>query len=113
MLDDALAEQEKSPSLAALIQMANDLAGSNGLENIPNDHPIYTIMYDLGGPPFYSTYDMPKTRNDKPQWLRGMMGGRLRSCFRRGYSTAWSHGRAVKAEEFVNLNSYALVSRKK
>jgi hypothetical protein len=117
VLDDAVPDKENSPSSAALLQIANDLAGSNGLVNIPNDHLIYTIMYDLGGPPLINLGNMQRARNDKPQWLRGVMvDGRLALLLSdRGYSTAWSAnpGDSTSNDFGLNLISYALVSRER
>ncbi len=117
VLDDAAYELENSPSAAALLQIANDLAGPGGLVNIPNDHSIYSIRYDLGGPPFLSTVSLPRGQNEKNRWLRGLMiNGRLAMVMSdRGYSTVWSgHSQDTVYNNFaINLFYYALVSRKR
>jgi len=117
VLDDAAFDQDRSPSAAALSQIANDLADPGNLENIPNDHAIYSIMYDFGGPPFLSTESPSRGQNEKPRWLRGLMiNGRLAMVLSdRGYSTAWSKfpQHNVSNDFGLNLISFALVSRKR
>jgi hypothetical protein len=117
VLDDAAYDRENSPSSAALTQIANDLAEPGELVDIPNDHAIYSIMHDFGGPPFIPNQQFRQTRNDKPQWLKGMMlNGRLALLLSdRGYSTAWSAnpGESTSSNFGLNLISYALVSRKR